>query len=321
MKVCLGGTFDAIHEGHKVLLKRAFEAGDEVLIGLTSDSMASRKGRIKPVADRRRQLEEYLRSQGWENFTIEEIHDRFGPAAHLKDIDAIVVSEETERAALKLNEVRKSRGLRALQILKVPTVPAEDGLPISSTRIRKGEIDASGRVLRTLRVFVGTENQVKVEAVASVLRRILPQAKVQGRRVDSGVPPQPHGEDALRGAISRARKAIGDGDLGVGIEAGLLWSEEAGLHLDVQYCAVVDRTERVTIGCGPGFVHPPAVMRMVQEGRTVGEAMEALTGVEGIGGKEGAIGYLTEGRMDRRKLTEIAVLMAMVPRIRRELYA
>jgi inosine/xanthosine triphosphatase len=320
MKVCLGGTFDTIHEGHKALLRKAFEVGDLVLIGLTADSMASRKGRVRSFEERRRHLEEYLRSQGWTDFVIEEIHDRFGPAAHLPEVDAIVVSEETEEIARKLNEARQTKGLKALRILKVALVPAEDGLPISSTRIRKGEIDAAGRVLRTLRVFVGTGNDIKVEAVARVFRRIFGRVEIRAREVDSGVSPQPYGDEAVRGAVSRARRAIGDGDFGVGIEAGLVWNEEAGDHLDVQYCAIVDRAERVTIGSGPGFVHPPAIMRMVEDGMTVGEAVEALTGIQDIGRREGAIGFLTEGRMDRTKLTEIAVLMAMVPRIRRELY-
>src|SRR3989449_8734354 len=47
--------------------------------------------------------------------------------------------------------------------------------------------------------------------------------------------------------------------------------------------------------------------------------MARLTGIRDIGSKQGAIGYLTERRLDREALTESAVLMAMVPRIRREL--
>lgn len=320
MKVCLGGTFDTIHEGHKVLLRKAFEVGDQVLIGLTSDTMASRKGVVKSFRERCRALEEYLRSQGFKDFVVAEIHDRFGPAAELEDVDAIVVSEETEETARELNKIRASRGLRALKIVKVPLIPAEDGLPISSTRIRRGEIDAKGRVLRTLRVFVGTGNEVKVEAVARVFRRIFGRADVKGRRVESGVRAQPLGDEALKGAIHRARRAIGDGDFGVGIEAGLVRVKDSAVVLDVQYCAVVDRFRRVTVGSGPGFVHPPAVLQMVREGKTVGQAMETLTGIRDIGRKEGAIGYLTQGRMDRTQLTEIAVLMALVPRIRRELY-
>jgi len=89
----------------------------------------------------------------------------------------------------------------------------------------------------------------------------------------------------------------------------------------VQYCAVVDRSGRLTVGHGPGFAYPAKVLEKVKAGSTVGEAMDRLTGIRGIGSKRGAIGHLTEGRLDRRRLTESAVLMAMVPRIRRDLYS
>ncbi|RLF40505.1 MAG: phosphopantetheine adenylyltransferase, partial [Thermoplasmata archaeon] len=39
MKVCVGGTFDILHEGHIALFERAFETGGEVVVGLSSDSL------------------------------------------------------------------------------------------------------------------------------------------------------------------------------------------------------------------------------------------------------------------------------------------
>jgi inosine/xanthosine triphosphatase len=83
---------------------------------------------------------------------------------------------------------------------------------------------------------------------------------------------------------------------------------------------VVDRADTLTLGAGPGFQHPAVVLDEVAKGQTVGEALDRLAGVDNIGRKEGAIGFLTEGRLTREELTEAAVLMAMVPRIRRELY-
>ena len=40
-KVCLGGTFDQLHIGHKSLLEMAFSTSNEVIIGLTSDQRAN----------------------------------------------------------------------------------------------------------------------------------------------------------------------------------------------------------------------------------------------------------------------------------------
>ncbi len=283
--------------------------------------MAAARGReVRPYAKREEALKAYLRAQGWARFTIAPLDDPFGPAAHREDLDAIAVSEETRSTAEELNGARRRAGLRPLEVLTVPMLPADDGLPISATRIARGEIEADGRALPALRVRVGTANPVKVEAVRRVLGGLYERVEVEGRPVGSGVAPQPQGKAALQGAIARAKAALGQGHLGVGVEAGLVEMEGLAAALDIQYCAVADRGGRVTVGTGPGFVHPPAVLQAVEAGRTVGEAMEELSGVAEIGRKEGAIGYLTEGRMDRTELTEVAVLMAMVPRLRRELY-
>jgi non-canonical (house-cleaning) NTP pyrophosphatase len=56
------------------------------------------------------------------------------------------------------------------------------------------------------------------------------------------------------------------------------------------------------------------------KGSTVGDVFAEKIVGESIGQKGGAIGYLTNGVMNRRELTESAVLAAMVPRINKELY-
>ncbi|GBC75530.1 hypothetical protein HRbin06_00848 [archaeon HR06] len=62
-------------------------------------------------------------------------------------MEAIVVSEETKERAKYLNKLRRERGLKPLKIVVVEMVKAEDGLRISSSRIRRGEIDEEGRRL------------------------------------------------------------------------------------------------------------------------------------------------------------------------------
>ena len=63
--------------------------------------------------------------------------------------EAIVVSEETAPKAEELNRLRAQRGLRPLELVVIPMVLAEDGKPISTTRIRAGEIDRAGRLLES----------------------------------------------------------------------------------------------------------------------------------------------------------------------------
>ncbi|OGS49563.1 MAG: hypothetical protein A3K65_07680, partial [Euryarchaeota archaeon RBG_16_68_12] len=298
MRVAMGGTFDLLHAGHEALLDAAFALGGEVFIGLTTDAMALRsRAAVTPYATRKRRLEAWLRRRGHRAAQIGPIEDEFGPAAS-EPFDGIVVSAARAGVATALNEERARHGLRALSVHVVPMVLAQDDAPIAARRVRVGEIDRRGRLLRAVRVNVGSTNPVKVRAVRNVFARLFMMARVAGVDVAPRVREQPLEGEAVEGAVNRAREALRDADYGVGIEAGLLFNEPARTFLDVQWCAVVDKLGRVTLGHGPGFVHPPAILERVKAGRTVGEAMDELTGRTGIGRTTGAIGFLTAGRMD-----------------------
>ena len=141
-KVAVGGTFDLLHRGHRALIEKAFELGEEVIVGLTSDEMLQKEAEL--FSKRKRALQNFLKL----NYEIVKLNDAYGHAISDSEIDAIVVSEETKSRAAEINEIRKKRGLPALEIIVIPFVLAEDGKPISTTRIRAGEIDEEGRVLK-----------------------------------------------------------------------------------------------------------------------------------------------------------------------------
>lgn len=142
-KVAVGGSFDVLHKGHRALLDKAFDVGEYVLIGLASNEMAGKD--IAAYEKRKKTLEDFLEHRG--RYNIVQLNDPLGDAVRDKDIDAIVVSKETAPRALEINDLRKKRGLKALKILSIPLVLAGDGRPISSTGIKRGEIDEEGRVL------------------------------------------------------------------------------------------------------------------------------------------------------------------------------
>ena len=81
-----------------------------------------------------------------EKAEIIPLFNSFGPAATDKCIEALVVSEETKKTANKINQQRQRNGLNALTIITINMVPSEDYSPISTTRIRRGEIDREGRL-------------------------------------------------------------------------------------------------------------------------------------------------------------------------------
>jgi inosine/xanthosine triphosphatase len=176
-----------------------------------------------------------------------------------------------------------------------------------------------------LLVAVGTSNPVKVRAVKRVLSRFYAVSMLR-IEVASEVPSQPVGlEVTIRGAVCRAKNALRAAevaDLGVGIEAGLIAVPGAiSGYMDQQFAAIADPKGRVTLGGGPSFEYPRSlVARVLGEGIEVGTAMDQLTGISELGQKQGAIGYFSKGELNRTKLTEYAVLMALLPRLNEDLY-
>ncbi|MDO5848814.1 MAG: phosphopantetheine adenylyltransferase [Methanobrevibacter sp.] len=145
-KVAVGGTFDKFHEGHKKLLTTAFEIGIEVEIGVTSNAFGGLKGDIDSCKERMANLRSFFSDKS--NFHITALDDAYGPTIFDPEFDAIVVSEETEPTAVEINDIRITKGMQPLDIIIVSFVLAEDGNPISSTRIRRGEINKIGKILK-----------------------------------------------------------------------------------------------------------------------------------------------------------------------------
>lgn len=144
-KVAVGGTFDNFHNGHKKLLNTAFELGDQIEIGVTSDEFGGLKGDIDSCEERIGYIKSFFSDKS--NFIILSLDDPYGTTIYDAEFDAIVVSEETEPTAVKINEIRKSKGMKLLDIVVISFVLAYDGNPISSTRIRCGEINKEGNIV------------------------------------------------------------------------------------------------------------------------------------------------------------------------------
>jgi len=150
-KVAVGGTFDELHRGHKVLLTRAFEIGERVLIGLTSDELVQKMNKphiTATYAERLKWLDEFLDNRGLKSRAeVVVLDDPYGSSIRDPDIQALIVSEETKPTAIKINERRQQAHLLPLEIVVVHMVPSQNCSPISTTRIRRGEMDREGRLL------------------------------------------------------------------------------------------------------------------------------------------------------------------------------
>ena len=147
--VAMGGTFDVIHSGHMALLKKSFSISSKVIIGLSSDQLAIKRGKslVNDYSKRLSLLESTI-EKNFPNssYEISKLEDDFGPAVVEGSVKALVVSEETSAKGLHLNELRAKRNLPSVEIVVVPMALAEDGKAISSTRIKNSEIDSNGNL-------------------------------------------------------------------------------------------------------------------------------------------------------------------------------
>lgn len=154
--VAVGGTFDEFHKGHRALLMKAFEVGEKVLVGLSSDEFAEKLRRQKNhviacYEKRLAELKEFLKQHNFlERAEIIPLTDAYGVTLSQECLDALVVSRETEYMAQEINKKRGKKGLKPLKIIVIEMVPAENCVPISTTRIRHGEIDREGHLLKML---------------------------------------------------------------------------------------------------------------------------------------------------------------------------
>lgn len=172
--VVSGGTFDHFHKGHREFLQYQFSVSQKVLLGIASDSFVKARkhdGQIQDFEARKRAVEEFVARNNLEDRVeiapIDTIH--IPSEWDTRSIEAIFVTTETEYGALLINEKRTEESLHPLEITVVEHVLAEDGIPISSHRIRNGEINRDGK----LYVNPDWKNCVLVlpEAIRQILKK------------------------------------------------------------------------------------------------------------------------------------------------------
>ena len=148
--IAMGGTFDIIHHGHMTLLSTAFDISEKVIIGLTSDEFVQKKGKnpIHKYDERLKNLTSIIFKKFPNSyFEISQLQNDFGPAVFEKEVQALVVSDETKNQGNILNKLRTERNLSPVEIIVVPMTLAKDGKRISTTRIKNSEIDSDGNLL------------------------------------------------------------------------------------------------------------------------------------------------------------------------------
>lgn len=144
----LGGTFDHFHVGHENFLRFASQFADKVLVGITKQSLVIEKDLsqlVEPLEIRKQAVQRFCESETI-NFEIVELSDAFGPTLGERELECVVVTELTKSGGAAINEKRRTLGLSELPIQVCSMVRDSSGEVVTSTRIRRGEINRQGEI-------------------------------------------------------------------------------------------------------------------------------------------------------------------------------
>ena len=138
-KIVFGGTFDRLHKGHRYFILMAKYYANKAIIGLCSDEMLKKTKKdykkIQSFRERKRGLESYLKKINL-RYKVFRIDDIYGPTTGDKDIEAILLTEETFKNGVKINERRRKGGLAELNYIILPYILDLKGRKISSSTFR-----------------------------------------------------------------------------------------------------------------------------------------------------------------------------------------
>ncbi|CAB4390182.1 unnamed protein product [Rhizophagus irregularis] len=148
--VAVGGTFDHLHAGHKILLTMtAWITGKRLICGVTDDIMLRNKKfkeQLESIDTRITGVRQFLETiRRGLNYEVVPIYDAYGPTIIDAEIQAIVVSQETNSGANSINDERVKKGFQPLHISIIevisssnPSLSKDDlkNLKLSSTYLR-----------------------------------------------------------------------------------------------------------------------------------------------------------------------------------------
>mmetsp|Transcript_26947 Transcript_26947/g.58652 ORF Transcript_26947/g.58652 Transcript_26947/m.58652 type:complete len:396 (+) Transcript_26947:378-1565(+) len=222
---CLGGTFDHLHAGHKVLLAVAAAiATEKMLIGVSGDPLLTNKTNaevLEPWHNRAKVVSEFVAAMRPDlPLTLDWLPDAFGPSLWPTST-ALVVSEETAGGGQAVNDKRLELNLRPLDIVVTPLVleghaasadsPSKTGEKESSSSIRKKH--AGLQALR--RCWFAVADALKLDEERSEMwARLLAgvaSASVLEARLSGRVPPLEMQRERLEASMQDLQEPIAAG--------------------------------------------------------------------------------------------------------------
>lgn len=147
-KLALGGTFDHFHLGHQHFIDFCAALADTIIIGITVQQLTHSKPHattIESFLTRKSAILHYCKKKHY-HCQIVELTDLYGPTLEDPTIKALSVTEATVQGAKLINQMRQKLNQRPLPVHVCDLIDDSAGQPISSSRIRSGEISRQGEV-------------------------------------------------------------------------------------------------------------------------------------------------------------------------------
>lgn len=123
------------------------------------------------------------------------------------------------------------------------------------------------------------------------------------------------------GALNRAKAALAkvpQADYGVGIEGGLHQYKHGWFEQSL--VVIVNRKHEAGVGSSGGLVLPDTVMKRIQAGKTLEEAVDELFGTNKIGQGIGMFGIFTKGVVTRAEGVKHGVAFALARFLHEDVY-
>ena len=169
-----------------------------------------------------------------------------------------------------------------------------------------------------MKILIGSCNPTKIDAVRDVFSRCFGEVEVVSVEIDSGVAPQPVGDETFVGAENRARALVRrnaeqawGAHYCVGIEGGIASLHQRWFAFGV--VCIADAHGHLGFGVTSHFELPGDITEGLARGAELGEVVDGLTGQHDTRSGGGAIGHLSHGQLDRRGLAAQGVFMALIP--------
>ncbi|MBD1583192.1 inosine/xanthosine triphosphatase [Pseudoalteromonas sp. S16_S37] len=176
---------------------------------------------------------------------------------------------------------------------------------------------------KAIKVLVGSQNPVKINAAKSVFERYYPDHQVdcQGLRAPSGVPDQPLGEDETRfGAQNRVAylQAHHQADFYCAMEGGAYQFSYGPATFAY---VVIANNQHTSVNRSSNLPLPQPIYDALVAGEELGPVMDKVFNTDNIKQKGGAIGLLTNHVATRESTYTQALTLAMAPFLHPHLYS